>query len=425
MSGKTGYTNTGNGCRPHLHFARQAQGSWYTQSQTVYFDEYPNLQLAVGTTYTSQNSPPTNNCCGCTVTGKYSGDHGPQLFSLAHSLMITPLTSAEQLDYHSQDLITSNIEHSFAHVSMEIVQHASVPVPNAFHWQNSVSSGLPVVGYHIYWGANPQGTGEALVVTPGYTPTEVIQAGEPTVRYLRVAAEDAAGNRSAWQTVAIWRYDPIPPLGTLSMGDGSGTTTTLPVTLDLQATDEGSQVAQMRFSRDGQTWNEWEPYARWKPWQLDNTADPQVVYAQLQDEAGNLSETIQASVRAVLTESLPASETYRIARSVIGMSGGTRSSANYRLVSTSGQPYETGRLLSNGFQVVSGFWGGLALSPTPTLTPTLTPTPTRTATPTVTPIVPYEPVNGAPTRPFGQPTGTPTRTPTRTPTPPATPRALR
>lgn len=36
-SGKTGWT----GCNPHLHFQRQAQGIWFTQSQTVYFDEYP------------------------------------------------------------------------------------------------------------------------------------------------------------------------------------------------------------------------------------------------------------------------------------------------------------------------------------------------------------------------------------------------
>ena len=118
------------------------------------------------------------------------------------------------------------------------------------------------VSYRVYSGDDPQGTDEILVTTPSYTPDEVIQPDQPAVRYLRVAAEDAAGNRSAWQTVAIWRYDPIPPVGTLSGGDVSGTTTTLPVTLDLQATDEGSQVAPMRFSRDGQTWNEWEPYAR-------------------------------------------------------------------------------------------------------------------------------------------------------------------
>jgi murein DD-endopeptidase MepM/ murein hydrolase activator NlpD len=46
LSGMTGYT----GCRPHLHFARQLQGSGVTQSIPVYFEEYPNSQLLEGET---------------------------------------------------------------------------------------------------------------------------------------------------------------------------------------------------------------------------------------------------------------------------------------------------------------------------------------------------------------------------------------
>jgi murein DD-endopeptidase MepM/ murein hydrolase activator NlpD len=43
-AGATGFTN----CRPHLHFARQAQGAPVTQSLPVYFLEYPGLELLDG-----------------------------------------------------------------------------------------------------------------------------------------------------------------------------------------------------------------------------------------------------------------------------------------------------------------------------------------------------------------------------------------
>ena len=63
-SGKTGWTNTGSGCYAHLHFQRQAQGIWITNSRPVYFDEYPGQQLVAGRSYTSQNggAPPSGGC---------------------------------------------------------------------------------------------------------------------------------------------------------------------------------------------------------------------------------------------------------------------------------------------------------------------------------------------------------------------------
>ena len=51
LSGDTGWTN----CGPHLHFQRQAQGGWITNSTTIYFDEYPGLQLQNYNYYRSMN----------------------------------------------------------------------------------------------------------------------------------------------------------------------------------------------------------------------------------------------------------------------------------------------------------------------------------------------------------------------------------
>lgn len=50
-AGKTGWT----ACTPHLHFQRQAQGIWFTQSQTIYFEEYPNQELEKDSSYRSGN----------------------------------------------------------------------------------------------------------------------------------------------------------------------------------------------------------------------------------------------------------------------------------------------------------------------------------------------------------------------------------
>jgi murein DD-endopeptidase MepM/ murein hydrolase activator NlpD len=79
LSGKTGWTNTGTGCKAHLHFQNQDPGSWFTQSHEVYFDEYPDTQLQYGQSYTSQNvsvSTPCNqdyvNLTGLNITDQYT-----------------------------------------------------------------------------------------------------------------------------------------------------------------------------------------------------------------------------------------------------------------------------------------------------------------------------------------------------------------
>ena len=57
-AGRTGWTY----CTPHLHFQRQGRGGWITNSQAVYFDEYPGQQLRRGSWYQSQNYWPGDFC---------------------------------------------------------------------------------------------------------------------------------------------------------------------------------------------------------------------------------------------------------------------------------------------------------------------------------------------------------------------------
>jgi hypothetical protein len=119
----------------------------------------------------------------------------------------------------------------------------------------------------------------------------------------------------------------------------------------------------MRFSHDGQAWTDWEPYAPRKQWQLEDTPDLQTIYAQVQDAAENVSETMQASVRAVLDMSRPSSPNYTLARSVFGMGGGPKTSSGYSADGTSGQFSASARMQSTSYQVASGFWAGTVTAP--------------------------------------------------------------
>lgn len=85
--------------------------------------------------------------------------------------------------------------------------------------------------------------------------------------------------------------DITPPTGSITINGGADWTDTCQVTLTLTATDEGSGVKEMRFSPDGETWSEWEPYAATKLYDLTPVAGKKQVYVQLRDFAGNVSKT--------------------------------------------------------------------------------------------------------------------------------------
>jgi len=222
-------------------------------------------------------------------------------------------------------------------------------------WPAAVDEGSGVAGYNVYWGPDENGTAEALVTEAAYTPAPSDSTGGTAVYYLRVAPVDNAGNSGAWQTVNVQRYDTVAPAGTIEVSGGE-TVPTLPVTLNLAATDEHSGIAEMRFSSDGLNWSEWELYATQRGWQLADVDGLQTIYVQFRDVAENMSAPVSTAVTADLTLALPSSTNYRIARSVMGMGGGTKNSSTYRLQGTSGQPYQTGQMQSGSYRVAPGYW---------------------------------------------------------------------
>lgn len=85
-SGKTGYTF----CNAHLHFRRGNNTSnYYSQTTSIYFQEYPNVQLIVGNWYTSQNSG-GSACGGSNVTFQNINLSGPVLCSASNSITFLP-----------------------------------------------------------------------------------------------------------------------------------------------------------------------------------------------------------------------------------------------------------------------------------------------------------------------------------------------
>jgi len=112
---------------------------------------------------------------------------------------------------------------------------------------------------------------------------------------------DKAGNTT---TVGPYTFqiDKTPPTGSLKINDGAATTASTTVNLTITAADALSGVAEMRFSNDGSTWSDWEPFKTSRPnWDLtlfggSRTEGTKTVHAQLRDRAGNASASFSASI---------------------------------------------------------------------------------------------------------------------------------
>ena len=244
---------------------------------------------------------------------------------------------------------------------VEEVVWANEAVVPRFRWAAAEDEG-GVTGYYVYWGADEAGVGEVMVREAAYSPVEEVAGDEAAVRYLRVAAEDEAGNVSEWQTVGVWHYDPVAPTGRLMVGSGGERVRSLNVTLNVVAEDAEGAVTGMRFGVDGEKWTAWEPYQARRWWRLENHGERQVLYAQVRDEAGNVSQAMMAAVVAELNVEPPSSDSYTLARSAVTMGGGEKTSPSYLVRGNSGQSHQTGELTGSSYRVISGFWAGIDAS---------------------------------------------------------------
>jgi alpha-tubulin suppressor-like RCC1 family protein len=79
----------------------------------------------------------------------------------------------------------------------------TVSDPN-FTWRGASDDVSGVAGYHVYWGVDPTGTSTTWTTEAAYNPLEV---SSPSLHYLRVQAQDFAGNQSNWTTLFTFGYD--------------------------------------------------------------------------------------------------------------------------------------------------------------------------------------------------------------------------
>jgi hypothetical protein len=116
----------------------------------------------------------------------------------------------------------------------------------------------------------------------------------------RVKAIDEAGNADPTPAKRTWFVDTVAPEGTISINDGSASTSSRSVTLTLAATDPSpaSGVASMRF-RNGSTWSGWSTYSTSKSWTLSAGAGKKTVYAQYKDRTGNKSAATSDTIEFI------------------------------------------------------------------------------------------------------------------------------
>ena len=109
--------------------------------------------------------------------------------------------------------------------------------------------------------------------------------GEKTVYY---QIKDKAGLVSATSSETV-KLDTIAPSGSILINKGAAYTNSTQVDLDLQATDFGSGVNQMRFSNDNLTWSAWERYETSKAWNMQGDDGSKSIVVQFKDNAGQVS----------------------------------------------------------------------------------------------------------------------------------------
>lgn len=94
--------------------------------------------------------------------------------------------------------------------------------------------------------------------------------------------------------------DNNPPLGSFTLGAGTGFVSQLTVALTLEAQDEGSGVAKMRFL-SGEEPDPWEDFALQKEWTFDGEEGEKQLSVQFQDAAGHESEVYRDTVLLDMT----------------------------------------------------------------------------------------------------------------------------
>jgi hypothetical protein len=121
-----------------------------------------------------------------------------------------------------------------------------------------------------------------------------VKKGELVIEDVRTRIKDSVVQSRAGATFAPL-YDVTPPSVELSVSSQLGILYSNTVALSLTAADTQSGASEMRFSEDGIRWSDWEKFASVKNISLPPGNGPRILYAQVRDHAGNISENAEVS----------------------------------------------------------------------------------------------------------------------------------
>lgn len=92
--------------------------------------------------------------------------------------------------------------------------------------------------------------------------------------------------------------DNDPPVGSVTINNNAGTTSSIYATLNISATDTNSGVAQMQFADTDGPWTgvPWVNYGTTYMWRLPAGDGTKTVYARFKDVQGNVSSTVYGTI---------------------------------------------------------------------------------------------------------------------------------
>lgn len=137
--------------------------------------------------------------------------------------------------------------------------------------------------------------GTPVNYTTPYTLT--ISPGDGT-RTVYVKFIDSAGNESGAYSDTIILDESIPIISNFTINNNAEWGGAGGLTLNIDATDNGTGISEMQFSNDNATWSSWETFAGIKSgWQSTPGNGVKTVYVRIRDKAGNISSVVSATIK--------------------------------------------------------------------------------------------------------------------------------
>ncbi|MEM7129659.1 MAG: S-layer homology domain-containing protein [Chloroflexota bacterium] len=227
----------------------------------------------------------------------------------------------------------------------------------AFRWNLPFDRGSGVKGSYIYWGTDPDGESGEFTTEIAYNNPPLCETGQVCTGYLRMKTVDNVDNEAEeWSTAFVLRYDDVPPVANFTINEGVTQTAQSLVVLDIDATDEGSGVYEMRLSNDGERWSEWEAYSTTREWQIPAISRQEwSVFLQVRDLVGLESEVVSRTISFDVNVNQPKSVNFRLFDHNMSAGAGEHTSATYMGRSTVGQVPDSAQVNSQRYIITGGY----------------------------------------------------------------------